>query len=344
MVKRIKNNFKFLIVLLLLFVVSCKERGEKRTSSEQKIFNKNIFTNWSRVKAKPFYLSKEVLVYHSLMGNVDVIKSKNKIEEQVASQIASLPEDLIILPGVYQFQNKIFSLTEEGLYRFVDVKDISKQQQRIVYRNNLDALLSSISWVASHGNSDNRCSTAELTELAKRRKLFINCGTISRWGKSVLDKQGVTSRIVVSTTLEEKNKFDNGHVLLEVYKKPIEKWVVYDIDMNSTFTIQKTPLSFIEFAYAVNNNVPYKIINLASDTQMDISNFKDNKGKDYALIMERIIAQSHQWYKRVLQVPFINNTFFDEANKDYIKKIYPTRKFMLPAEFERVYYGNSSAN
>ena len=115
--------------------------------------------------------------------------------------------------------------------------------------------------------------------------------------------------------------------------------MLYDLDMNSTFTIHGIPLNFIEFAYAVNTDQPYEVIALANDTKLDVSNFKDNKGLDYAFFDERINSQSCQWYKRVLQVPFIENTFFDEANRKRINEIYPARKFMMPDEFKETFYG-----
>ena len=45
-------------------------------------------------------------------------------------------------------------------------------------------------------------------------------------------KNGVKSRLVSSLTLDSWNSYDNGHIMIEVFRPELKKWVVYDIDLS----------------------------------------------------------------------------------------------------------------
>jgi hypothetical protein len=254
-----------------------------------------------------------------------------------------LPDSLIIAPGEHQFCGQTFALEKEGLYRFLEVGE--EQQQRIVYRADLPALLSGIAWIVSHGNSDHGKSHDALAEEAKTRKLFLTCGPVSGWTIGVLADHGVRARSATSLTLGHWNTYDNGHAMIEVYREDLGKWVLYDVDGNCFFTWQGTPLSIVEFAYAVMRDYRYDIQPLANDTRLDVSNFKGDGGEtDYAFFAERYIAASRQWYRRIVQVPMLHDPavgrcFFDAANRERIESYDKSFKYMDKAEFQRTFYG-----
>ena len=345
----LKINTVFLKLCIALLFISLVIGCEENKSSENLQYlkqdtgvtlDKDVFKEWgnwvNKKDSVAFYPAGDIIVYYANMCNTSLVSDNNKMDA------SPLPDELIIPSGVYQFRGETFELQKEGLYRFMEVG--KEQQQRIVYKKDLYSLLSAISWIVSHGNSDHIYSLETRTELAKTRKLFMNCGGISAWAKSLLDGQSIRSRIVYSTTLNNRNKFDNGHVLIEVYHEYLRRWVVFDLDMNCYFTIDQKPISFIEFAYAVNSRLPYKIIPISRDILLDVSNFKNKKGTDYAFVMERLLPLVRKWYRRVLQVPFIDNTFFDKDNRTIIKELYPSRNYMDAAEFKRTFYGETTTS
>ena len=96
-----------------------------------------------------------------------------KVSESQSKDGKNLPSQLIISKGKYMFSNKIYDLDKEGLYRFIHPGVIN--EQRIVFENNLDSLLSSIAWIHSHGNKDDKKNYTDILKKAKRNilRLFI---------------------------------------------------------------------------------------------------------------------------------------------------------------------------
>jgi len=235
-----------------------------------------------------------------------------------------LPTTLILPTGTYRFSDESYELSKEGLYRFVYPG--KENQQRIVYEGHLDALMSSVAWIYSHGNSDDDKSFDEVNRKALTSKIFATCGHIASWILRVLEGFGTRARMVQTLTLDVWNDYDNGHVLVEVYHSEQKKWVVYDLDNSVYFSHHGIPLSLIEFAEHVGLD-DYKLERLANDAALDVSNFIDrNSGYDYAFIMERTLADEQslrEWYKRTSQVPLIQEGkfyyFFDPQNRSKIE-------------------------
>lgn len=221
---------------------------------------------------------------------------------QENSQAIFLPDDLIIKPGVYQFDNKSYQLMQEGLYRFMIPE--KKNQQRIVYTNNISILLSSISWLVTHGESDDGLSYNELVSQAKQRKLFLTCEAIARFSKTLLAKNNVDSRIIGTRTLDQWNSYDSGHYMLEVYRKDLKKWVLYDLDHDIYFSYEDKLLSLLEFIDHAKDN--YKINYLSNDIKV-VSPYLLRNKYDYTFINEGRLNNLKSWYQRIAQFFYIEN-------------------------------------
>jgi hypothetical protein len=256
---------------------------------------------------------------------------------------ADLPTTLILPTGIYRFGDGSYELSKEGLYRFVYPG--KENQQRIVYEGHLDALLSSVAWIYSHGNSDDDKSFDEINRKALTSKIFATCGPIASWILRVLEGFGTKARLVQILTLDVWNDYDNGHVLVEVYHSEQKKWVVYDLDNSVYFSHHGIPLSLIEFAEHVTLD-DYKLERLANDAALDVSNFIDRKsGYDYAFIMERTLADEQsirEWYKRMSQVPLIQGGkfyyFFDANNRSRIEGYSESFRYVDKREFMDRFY------
>lgn len=275
-------------------------------------------------------------VYLALFDKIEILNP-------TSGSFNDLPDSLVIPPNKYSFYGQTYELKKEGLYRFVFPG--KENRQRIAYQKNIDALLSGICWIYSHGNSDDEKSYTQLTNKALHSKLFATCGPLSEWTNKFLKELNIKSRIVSTLTLDEWNNYDNGHVLLEVYRNDYGKWVVYDLDNKSYFTYQNTPLSLIEFAKHVVTN-DYTIEYLAPNSDIDKSNYYDNKTKyNYTFVMEARFANEdtrRKWYKRVMQVPLIGddkyNYFFNDNNIARVQSYSNYYKFMNKEEFFERFY------
>lgn len=276
-------------------------------------------------------------VYHVFLENIKEIHASKKEKSQ------SLPNSLIIKKGNYQFGNKNYEIKDEGLYRFVFPTKVN--QQRILFEDNIDALLSSICWIFTHGNSDDDKSHTEIQQKALQSKIFTTCGPLVSWANDFLQKLNINTRIVSTLTVDTWNSYDNGHVLIEIFRKNLNKWVVYDLDNSCYFVNNKIPLSLLEFVEKIKSD-EYDIKKLSNKISTDISNFKDKKNKyDYAFAIEGRLSNEKQlkkWYTHVIQVPLILdkrfNNFCDEKNKDRIQKYSKYNKYMNKNDFLKKFY------
>ncbi len=221
--------------------------------------------------------------YHALLRNVELVSGTAG-----SAGTPALPAGLVIAPGRYAFAGMAYDLKMQGLYRFCH--PFKENQQRIVFdahKRDVEALLSGLAWIASHGNSDDAASNVDLTEKAATRKLFLTCGNSSRWALHVLARCKVRARPVSTLTLEPWNSYDNGHSMIEVYREDLKRWVLYDLDSNACFVHGKELLSLVEMVERSAAGA-YEIKFLAGDAPLDVSNFKSKTNAyDWAFSSER---------------------------------------------------------
>ena len=204
-----------------------------------------------------------------------------------------------------------------------------------------------MSWIITHGYSDDNLNKRDLIIKAGKNKLSITCGTASIFAKSILDELEIESRIVLGLSLEDWNSYDNGHTLIEVYHAIHNKWIVYDLDNNCYFTNENGPLSFIEFCNHVNRNLEYAVNYLSSDIKYDLNSNIDKNDYKYNFITESIVSQENllrDWYKRVLQIPLIKDgNYYNFYADDSVAKrvqIYSPKHRLVKSfnEFMNTYY------
>mgnify|MGYP006096444821 CR=1 FL=1 len=251
---------------------------------------------------KPFLQDdNNPLATYSVFNKVDYLASyTSDIEYNL------LPDSLFIPKGKYNFYGNNYNLTKGGVYRFIYPG--VDNEQRIVYNGNIDTLLSSISWIVTHGNSDAGLNNEQLLQKATDSKLFITCGTISILADRILGNFGIKSRLIIGMTKDKWNNYDNGHSLIEVFREKYNKWVLYDLDNNCFLTKNSEPLSFVELCDIINNNQEYQIAKLSEDTRLAVNSFHDKEGYEYDFYSESLIATDNslkKWYSRVLQIPLI---------------------------------------
>lgn len=220
-----------------------------------------------------------------------------------------LPETLVIPSGIYSIYGRAYHLFKEGLYRVFNIG--VENRQRIVYRSDHWAFASALSWLSSHGSRDDGKSISDKLQIAMREKLIVTCGDMSAFGQHVFSKHGIPARVVGTSTLDELNNYDNGHVLAEV--KINGQWILADMDLKFLFRHSGRRLSLLEAVEAVAEN-DYQLEPLAQAVSIAVSNFTE-KNYDYGLLMEtRFFSQPaiRAWYRHVMGIPIIA-----QAGKSY---------------------------
>ncbi len=263
--------------------------------------------SWSNTLQKGKRFLKSLLIFLKLYPEETKIEDVPFVYRACDTQIEflsakkgtanALPEQLIIEPNHYLFDNKCYDLTKEGLYRFsLPRKNINIQ--RIVFKKNTAALISSLAWIATHGARDDARTPSELIEIAMTDKLILTCESQARLGHAILKECLVQSRIIGGRTLETMNGFDDGHYLLEVYREDLNKWVLYDLDSDTCFQKNNQLLSLAEFIQCLDQK-DYEICYLSSDIRAAVSD------SQFSFVYEARIANLKSWYQRIMQFTFI---------------------------------------
>jgi hypothetical protein len=241
---------------------------------------------------------------------------KLSFSDSAISEAPTLPEELIIAPGHYGIGDKIADMRNEGLYRFIAPPKWDRQV--IVYRQSLLKLLGSISWIVTHGNSDNKKTNSELSQKAKTGKLYLTCGYITPFAKHILDSLGFKTRTVTGSATTQKNGFDDGHVLLEVFDPMSKQWMLVDLDNNLFFTAKgsNTALNLLQVRHSLAAN-ELQFHYLSADVATDVSGFKDKNGYSYGLYAETLGSEQAklEWYRRVLSSVCIDDVCLATATK-----------------------------
>lgn len=219
----------------------------------------------------------------------------------VPEDASPLPEAFVIATGVYTFEGRAYGLDEEGLFRFVDYwGDV---QQRVVFRNDVEAFVSAISWATVHGLRDVYFHKIDWKAQLKIRKLSLACWNVSLLTKKLLAEQGIKARIVSAFTQEAPNNFDDGHALIEVYRKDLRKWVAYDLDNNVIPTAGGERLSALQILDRIRTGQSIDFETLSSDPLYDASdlNFAGFDASFYADRMASGTGAIRDFYDRVFQ-------------------------------------------
>ena len=299
------------------------------------LLNLNVFKEaiieYNKEKNNHFLITKNnpEIVYR--------IKKYNLYDVKKGLNGKPLPVRLIINPGYYFWRDKVYDLRIEGIYRFF--KYDKTQEQRIVYKNNLYDLLSSLSLIHTHGIGDDHLNINELTQKALKNKLVLTCGYISRWINNILKSLKIKSRLVATLTLDKWNNYDNGHTMIEIYDRNLKKWILFDIDNNSYFINQqrKEPLSLIEFSKYVKSK-HYNLEPLAYDIS-----YANNMNSFYN---EKVFFDKKNWYRRVVQVIMIFDEeygkyfHFDLKNKKRIQSYSNNYTYINPIKFMKKFYNS----
>lgn len=241
-------------------------------------------------------------------------------------QGARLPRTLVIPPGRYRVHGQTYTLNREGLYRFLYPQQ--ENQQRIVYRRDIHALLSGLCWIVTHGNRDDRLPLPQVTRLALTRKVIRTCGPYSTYCCYLLGALGIPAREISTLSLDALNSYDRGHELMEVRMN--NRWVLVDIDMHRIFRSRGRLLNAQE-AQVCFKTGDYEMERLAASVPLAIGYFSAGR-YDYDMWAEGMIATEgsvRQWYRRITALIIVR----DADHRAWYTTPYPRRR----AEAERYY-------
>ena len=291
----------------------------------------------TQFKKKIYPTEKKPFVYHASATKILTVP------EDTVNQARVLPEHLIISPGTYHFQGVNFKLKKEGLYRFM--MGHSAPEQRIVYKKDLYALLSGISWVVTHGFEDDNTSPITLMAKATKEKLFLSCGHVSHFAKYILDKHKYESRIVMGMGVKNRLNTISGHVLLELKNPKTAKWEVVDLDQNCRFINPKTgkAISFLELTdSSIRKN--YNMVYLSNDVSFDVHHSRKIKKHWISFFDETLALNRKDWYQEVFQIPLIFQSstrkyyFFNSEYENEVKNYSHLNQKITRQKFVEMFY------
>lgn len=292
---------------------------------------------------KDLALNKEPLVSF-FNFNTSLVLAENKTHQN--GKMLNINSDLVLKPGFYKWGGGEYDLQKEGYYNMIDFrKEISRNF--IVYDKDILSLLSSISWLHTHGAKDNVFILKNQYEKIKTKKLSLTCGYVSIFASNFLNKYNIANRIVDFLTMDEWNTYDNGHTMLEVKIKG--NWLLFDIDNNRYFVYKGRILNVKSFLTEEIDwqKVKYKF--LSTDHNLDTQNYSDkqNFGQiSYHALSDRINNDLTKWYQRVMQVPIIRmHGSYYTSRKNYSKRLlryHPELKVLPQNVFIQKFYADAN--
>jgi hypothetical protein len=166
-------------------------------------------------------------------------------------------------------------------------------------------LLMALSALQVHGNRQD----SESNETLKKKMLnqpwvCITCGKIARLSSEILAAEGYKTRMVGGSTLEERNGYNDGHSLFEVYWPEAGKWILVDADMGLLFKTGETYLDAQEMARLVKQDQRPEFFSLAQKAAVLDPFFLRSDGYNYALEFRWLWGTPEgkwRWYRRVMQ-------------------------------------------
>lgn len=252
----------------------------------------------------------------------------------------TLPQKLIIPPGVYSYRGENYNLEKEGLYRLMCPPE--DNQQRIVYSHDVFALMSAVGWLHCHGSRDDYKSFDEVIALALTYKLVLTCGPYTKIITTLLTQLRIPIRTVAVKTLEERNGYSDGHVLSEIYLDG--RWIAFDVDGHVLYSFGGKRLSLLE----LNPHVQARDFvrePLTDTVPFAITDFKSKEGYDYGLWYETIIAmKDNETFRHVMMIPVIPAdgqyfyTTYTEAEHQRAEMLWPGMHYLPIADFRARFY------
>jgi hypothetical protein len=263
--------------------------------------------------------------------------------ESVAGIGTPLPESLVISPGVYHFSENAYEMKKEGLYRFIS--PATGNQQRIVFHQDRLALMSSISWIFSHGYRDNPCSFAETISIATRGKVVVTCADACKFVIALFTQLQIRIRRVRGRTLQVPNGYNDGHILTEIQLNG--RWIIYDPDRGMLYRNDDQWLGLLDLT-KLSRTGHFEEVSLGSKIPVAVGHFSRGNA-DYDLWMETWLARSdarEELLCRPVEIPIISDgekeyyTAFTEAERQHAYELWSHENltFLSPEEFQNRFY------
>lgn len=209
--------------------------------------------------------------------------------------------NLIMPQGIYSYNGINYNFNTDGLINFINVN--VDGGYRIIYNNDVPALLSAIAWLCTYGHMDESLTNAQMATKAKTCKLSLRCGATIAFAQYLLNSVGIVSRVCNLLTATTPNNFDDGHVALEVNIG--ENWFFWDIANNFYPSLSGIDLTLDNY---INNMSAEKIF--IADGERDLLGagsyqFDTNVFYDIKL---RTPNNLNDWISRIYQIPGITYT------------------------------------
>lgn len=236
---------------------------------------------------------------------MNIVKRFVGVDDFYVSNVASsspLPGGLIISPGVYTFNGQNYDCTAEGLYKFWT--PMTASQNRIVYQNNIDVLMSSISWICVNGRADESLTLVQKTNAAVNSKLRMLCGKTIEWARYVCSSLGIQTRTVRCLTSTTPTNYYDGHIMLEAFVGG--KWKLFDLTNGNTYQTILGGTSLLDI-------IPLKsdiALNRIDDDGYSIEPYVTSSfdSTSWIELTMRTPAQIRSELERVFQIPGIDHT------------------------------------
>ena len=248
--------------------------------------------------------------------------------------------NLIMLPGVYQYNSLKYDLSTEGLYGILNIG--VDGGWRIIYQSDIYALMAAFAWLCTYGRMDEGLTNAQLTTRAKTIKLSLRCEKVIDWVLYLLASQGVSARKCRLLTAETPNGWDEGHVAIEVLNGGA--WKFWDIPNNFYPEDGSVHLNLKD--YILDTSISKIFIADGERDLLGAGSYQLHTNIIYDMFL-RTENDLDNWVDRIYQIPGIvhtdGKTYFympsgTESRQTWLLSLDPNYRVVSYATWESMFY------
>lgn len=266
-------------------------------------------------------------------------------------------------PALLRLGEATYSLQGEGLYRIREQGSSRVVRQTILYRGDVWRFAGHLTRLYVYGRRHQADNPAQLEERARGGEPFsVQCGAIALFVVQQMSARKIPARVVQCVTGTDWNHFDDGHVLLEVFDPGEMRWILFDATLGARFRHRGRWLDLVEMTRLYRSGGRAEQVDFvnASSKLDPLENYEGIYGPflqdekalaayldGFRRLLNGDVQAVHHWYKRVMQIPLIKNSFVPGSDaEDALLRTLPGWKALerlSPAQFRERFYAPSVA-
>jgi len=275
---------------------------------------------------------KRCAVSIGLTGQFEAIRLTGTFAEPMAplevSASVLLPETLHIPPGQYRAGDRVFDLTQPGVYRFF--LDGVQAGQRLVCPLDPISILTYAGWLWVYGTDDEGCPSSEDLPALTFGPRILGCSRLATLAVQLFQALGLKARLAAILALRPPNGYSDGHSLVEI-QIPGVGWLLYDPSFRCLPGGREQVVSLVDWVNGLRDGKTYNCYPLPGNPPAPRYIVQGLDYGSWILMHDLSPSTRNLWYANLAGIPLLrhDDVFFypDEIAGDEFRKMMIDMKY-----------------